>query len=339
MYNKRVIQYTLLLMLFFISCDHKKQSIGEFDLIHVFADSSIYQNTLPALEQIFNQYIYTPRAEKSFYLQWEPIEKLGIYQYKRNLLFIGLFNQEDAASVYIMKMVSPDLQKAILDEKIFHIFQENLFAENQMSIILLAPNITQLMENINRYGDAIYRELEKYYFERLEENMFSIEEQKDLEKYLADNFAWKIRVPYDYKLVRQSMNGSFIWLRNLKPDRNIFVYRFFTACFDDSEYFLFNLRDSLTTVYFEGDSIVRDDSYSVKTELAGWSSTKLVGVWKNNKYLVGGPFRMYTFFDQDSQYQYVIDLSVLAPNRRKKPYLDELEVIVNSFQLISPKME
>jgi hypothetical protein len=340
LFNNSVFQLSMLLLfIFFNSCDYKKQSIGEFDVIHVFADSSIYQKVSPALEQVFNQYIYTPRAEKSFYLQWQPIEKLGIYQFQKNLLFMGLFNQEDAASVYIMKMLSSDVQKAILDGNIFHIFQEDLFAKNQISIILFAPNITRLMDNIRQYGDDIYRELEKYHFKRLKENMFSIEEQKNLEDYLADHFGWKIQVQYEYKLIKQSDDGSFVWLKKIKPDRNIFIYRYNTTGFNDPDNFLFNLRDSLTTIYFEGDSIVRDNCYSIETEISGWPAIKLIGVWKNNKYLVGGPFRTYTFYDRDAHYQYVIDLSVMALDRRKKPYLDELEVIANSFQLIPQKMK
>jgi hypothetical protein len=338
--NRNIFQIIIfLLTLFYTSCDLKKQSIGDFDLIHVFADSSIYKKVSPALEQVFDQYIYTPRAEKSFYLQWEPIEKLSIYQFQKNLLFIGLFNQEDPASIYVMKMLSSEVQKTILDGGIFHIFQQDLFAKNQLSIILFAPNITQLMENIERFGDDIFKKLEEYHFKRLEKNMFSIEEQKDVENYLADNFGWKIKVQYEYKLVKHTEDGSFVWLRKIRPDRNIFVYRFKTSGFDDSENMLYDVRDSLTTLYFEGDSIVREDSYSIQTEFSAYPALKVLGVWKNKKYLIGGPFRMYTFFDHNSNFQYFIDISVVAPDKRKKPYLDELEVIANSFQFIPDKTE
>ena len=334
MLSKTLIPAILLLFnIFFISCDFKKQSVGEFDIIYVFADSSIYNQVSPDIEQTFDQFIYTPRAEKSFYLQWEPLEKLNVYKMHKNLLFVGLFNGEDAVSLYLMKMLSSDVQQAMLEGKIFHIFQEDLFARDQMSIILFAPNITQLIEYIQVYRDDIFTGIEQYHFRRLEKNMFLIEEQKGLEEYLYENFNWTIKVQYEYKLILQSENGDFVWLKKLRPDRNIFVFKYPAGRFNSTENFLYNLRDSLTTKYFEGDSIVRDDTDIFKTEFCNNPAWKISGVWKNRKYLLGGPFRTYTFFDHDSDYQYFIDISVVAPAVRKKPYLDELEVIANSFRL------
>ena len=322
-----------IVIIFSIACDFKKQSVGEFDIIYLFADSSLYNKVSPVIEQTFDQYVYTPRAEKSFYLQCEPLEKLNVYKMHKNLMFIGLFNGEDAVSLYLMKMLSSDVQYKLLDGNVFHILQEDLFAKDQMAIILFAPNITQLIENIRLYSDDIFNQAEQYHFKRLEKNMFLIGQQKDLENYLSENFNWKVRIQYEYKIVIQSEDGNFVWLRKLQPDRNFFVYRYPAAAFNDSEDYLFNLRDSLTTQYFEGDSIVREDTDILETKFNGYKALKLKGVFKNTKYLIGGPFRSYTFFDDSSQYQYIIDISVVAPAKRKKPYLDELEVIANSFQL------
>ncbi len=49
---------------------------------------------------------------------------------------------------------------------------------------------------------------------------------------------------------------------------------------------------------------------------------------------VGGPFRSYLVFDPEESYLYFLDYTVMAPGKLKKPFLDQLEVIANTFEIV-----
>ena len=168
--------------------------------------------------------------------------------------------------------------------------------------------------------------------------MFFKGEQTELEDYIATNYGWKIRIQHDYYLVKESEDGNFIWLRRLDPDRSLFVYRFKAKGLDrEDSGWLIEKRDSLGTIYFESDSVSKEDSYMVNTEFCGFPAVKLIGIWQNHKLFIGGPFRTYAFFDPEQKYIYMVDILVTAPDKRKKPYLDQLEVMANTFRLLTSR--
>jgi len=325
----------LVIIIYYGACSYKDNSYGDFEHVIVFADSMIYKNIRPELEQIFDQFVYTPMSEKSFYLELKPLDLLDNYKQYRNLVFIGVLDGEDPVSQYLDKSLAPEVQQALKEGRVFQIFQEDLFAKEQITLILAATDLMTLKQNLLAFQDNIYQHMEEYYFERLERLMFFRGEKTELGDYIATKYGWKIRIQHDYHLAKESDDGNFIWLRRLDPDRSLFVYRFKSTGLnrEDSDW-LIDKRDSLGTVYFESDSISKEDTYMVHTEFCGLPAIKLIGIWQNHTLFIGGPFRTYAFFDPEQEYIYMVDILVTAPNKRKKPYLDQLEVMANSFRLL-----
>ena len=337
---KRVLHNLILISLIQIlhsGCDYEPSSFGDFEKIYVFADSTLYDQVKPELGLTFDQFVYTPHSERSFYLDLQPLSMLETYQTRRNLLFIGLLNGRDEVSKFVTQALSENVQSTIRSGKVFEIFKSDLFATDQEVMFFTATDIANLKKNLSDRKDIIFNRLNTSYFQRLEKAMFLQGEQLEVEDYLAGQYGWKIRVQYDYEIVKETDDNRFIWFRRLNPDRCLFIYRFPYKNFDDEGRWIFQIRDSLTKVYFEGDSIDREDTYIQYINFHGMDAKKLIGVWQNRKYYIGGPFRTYAFADQDKKYMYLIDISVTAPGRRKKPYLDQLEVLANSFQFVNDK--
>ena len=323
------------LMLIFNCCTYQESSYGDFDQIIVVADSLFYQSVEPDLELAFDQVIYTPHSERSYYLEWSPFEKLKNQQVRRNVLLLGTLNGNDRTSQYINRALNDDIRTAVSAGKVFEIFQPEMYAKEQMVIIMIAPDLVSFRENFKSRSEEIIKRLNLSCFERLERTMFVRGEQIDQEDYLRGKYGWKLKIQYDYDIVLESENGNFVWLRRLKPDRNLFIYRFPADSMRMESSWLIAKRDSLTSIYFETDSVLKQDTYIQRTSFAGRPALKMVGVWQNRKYLIGGPFRTYSFYDTDQKYIYLIDLMVTAPGKRKKPYLDQLEVMAQSFRLVS----
>lgn len=120
-----------LLLLFILGCDTKSSSAGDFDHIIVFSDSTLYNDIESNINQIFDNFIYTPHSERSFLHKWVPLTLLDNYSKRRNIIFVGLLNKNDHVSEYVKKMLSPEIQNRIQKGEIFEIFKEDLFAFDQ----------------------------------------------------------------------------------------------------------------------------------------------------------------------------------------------------------------
>jgi hypothetical protein len=335
---KKVFKRTFPLLIpvcLMVSCNYEPDSYGDFEKIYVFADSTLYNDVRVDLEQVFDNYVYTPSAEKSFYLELHPISDLSMYERRRNLIFLAILGQDDPVSAYIDKALTPDVTEAVREGRLFEIFQENLYARDQMVIILPAINAEILKKNILDNRDAIYKRLEDYYFKRLNKIMFLQGEQTLLEEYLRDNLGWRIRVQHDYIIVKETDDKNFIWFRRFDPTRNLSVYRFRADTLPTGDQWLIHLRDSLAAVYFESDQVDRADTYIVRTTFNGMPAIVMIGVWQNHDLLIGGPLKTIAFFDPESRYVYLIDLMVTAPGKRKKPFMDQLEVMARTFRFSS----
>jgi hypothetical protein len=315
-------------------CDYKPTSFGDFEKIVVFADSTLYNQVRTELEQTFDQFIYTPHSERSFYLDLQPLRMLDTYQSRRNLLFIGLLDGQDQVSKFVNTVLSDNVQKSIMNGEVFEIFKEDLFASEQEVMFFTASDIGNLKKNLSDRKDIIFSQLNTSYFQRLEYAMFLKGEQFVIEEYLVKEYGWKIKLQHDYQIVKEEKDKSFVWFRRLNPDRCLFVYRFPFRNLDEEGLWLYHTRDSLATVYFEGDSIDKEDTYIQFIEFLGKKAKKLTGIWQNHQHYIGGPFRTYAFADENEKYMYLIDISTTAPGHRKKPYLDQLEVLANSFQFV-----
>ena len=336
MYKKQFKVLYLLILLFGLihfACETKSSSEGDFDQIIVYADSAIYNTIELSLDKVFDHYVHTPHAERSFYHKWSPIHLMEAYQERRNIIMIGLIESDDPISEYVKKMLSQEVLEKVQNGEVFEIFQENLFASEQMVIILCATNIEQFLQSLSNRAESIYDRFEEYHFERLTKILYSSDEQTDIQDFLADKYGWSIRVPYAFQVVQRSVDSNFVWLKRPNPGRSIFVYRTKYEENNINEDWIIHVRDSLSLIYFDADSVLKEETYAVRTEFNGIPAMQVIGIWQNHQLIVGGPFRTYVFYDEKSDYVYFIDISVVAPGKRKKPFLDQLEVVAHTFKV------
>jgi hypothetical protein len=69
-------------------------------------------------------------------------------------------------------------------------------------------------------------------------------------------------------------------------------------------------------------------------ELAGYNAYELRGVWEMTDDFMGGPFVSYFVLSDNLDSIYIIDLFVYAPGEEKREYLQELEHIATSLQIL-----
>jgi len=322
---------TLMFGLLNSSCDIKVGALGYPQEIFVLADSLLWNEVGMEITEVFETPVYTPVSEPSFSVRWIPLEELNDYKDRMNVFLIGVAGEDNPTTNYLKSILPAEIQAGVENDQNFHFFSDNVFAYGQINLFLYARDRNTFIERFNQYQDDAFSEFNKRYYRRLSEDMFKTGEQEDLERLILEKYGWEIRIQHDYFIATQDINAKYIWLRRMDPDRWISIWEGEGIAADLTLDAIIGAREKVLGKYYEGDRVDRDETYLMNVQFNGRPASKIVGIWQNDSLLVGGPFRTYAFHDSLTAKIYYIDIAVMAPSKQKKPYLDQLEVMANTF--------
>ncbi len=329
--------FLLSLILFTQGCKQKTDSIGNLDEIIVFADSVDWLDYQDALNSIFGKELITPVIEREFLLHWKPADQIEKYKKYKNIMFIGNLASKMPVSKMVTDLLNKEVVAGVKSGDYFYIPQKDVWALRQYVVFLVAPTKNDMLQRIYDLGELVYDDFRKSYYTRLKEHIYAHMENKDLEEYLATHYPFTLRIPADYVLVDESTEDRYVWLRRLHPDRSMFIHWLDYA---DSIHLDFNwivkTRNKITAKIYEGDIVVEDETHLEKVQFAGHPAYRLEGTWKNPTHIIGGPFRNTTFVDKKRKMIFMVDFYVQAIGQRKKPFLDQLDVMAHTFKLVEP---
>ncbi len=311
--------------------DFRPESMGLQHRVFVFADSLLWEQVGQEVELYFNDFVATPKAERSFIVNWKPLRELDDYKMRMNIFFLGTTRPGSEVNDYLLKIVPPEFIKNVNEDRNFYFFKDDLFARHQLSLFMIARDIPTFKTQFNRLKKQMLEGFRKRYFARLEKSMFDKAEQFKVEDILAESFGYRIRVQHDYFLATSDPETQYIWLRRVSPDRSVSIWRADSLPVNPGRMDFIRERDRMAKKYYSGDTVVTENVKLDSVVFAGGPAIKMTGSWVNAGLLVGGPFRTYFFKKESSGPYYALDISVMAPNKKKTPFLDQLEVIARSF--------
>ncbi|MCD6165509.1 DUF4837 family protein [bacterium] len=325
----------LFLFLVLVGCYHQPTvREPEYD-IFVFAETDDWQHIERPLCQIFEKEIRTPQLEKLFTIHYADFSKLEKLSVRKNLLFVSTLESQGEIATIVKNMVrSPEMVRKIQQGKYFIFKKENQWVENQLLIALIAANRDSLVAKLHRNAQKLYNLFDKHNRKILLRTMYAQLENKKLEKQLLDKYGWSLRVQHDYFLVKEaSTNGGFVFLRRSFPERWLFVHWVQT---DDATKLMtpewcLNRRDWIGKKFYENDRVNREFTTVKLSEFNGRLAYEVTGLWENEEKIAGGPYKAYIFYDEPTHRVYMIDIAVFAPNKRKLPYLAQLDVMAHTF--------
>ncbi len=324
------------LLILFSGCETKPIAQGELDEIYVFADSLDWLDYRDALSSYFAREYLTPVPEPEYLLKWRPFSNFSEYKHKTNLMLLARLDGQDAVSREITSLLNEEIITGVNNGDYFYIPQENTWARGQYVVYLVAPSKDALIQRCYDLGELVYDDFEKSYYTRLRKEMYKHGENKKLSKYISNNFPFTLKVQPDYMLVDESLDERYIWLRRVYIDRDRSLAVHWIPNADSVEItreWLIARRNALAAKIYSGDRVVEPETIFEPAVFNQWQGYRLEGTWMNPKLYVGGPFRTIAFKDPQTHMIVLIDFYVQAIGERKKPYLDQLEVIAHSFQL------
>ncbi|MGD9897950.1 MAG: DUF4837 family protein [Calditrichaceae bacterium] len=326
---------SILILIMLNGCDYKVSTMGYPQKVFVVGDSLLWEDVKDDVVETFESILYTPHVEQSFFLEWIPLSRLNDYKTRMNLFLIGVDTESNPANDYISKILPENFKQDVRENKYFYFFKDDLFARDQIGLIMYAKDRSAFKNNFASNKNEIFNTFNQKYFDRLKTSMYEKGEQVKIEKHLSEVFGWMVKVQHDYFVATEDITEKYVWLRRYDPDRWLSVWRVpgdSTLINRDS---LIALRNRMAGKFYEGDHAIEEDTYIAETKFNGQRTKKLIGLWKNDSLLVGGPFRTYAVYNPTDTSLYMIDIAVMAPGKNKKPFLDQLEVMANTFEVIS----
>ncbi|GAB4331986.1 MAG: hypothetical protein Kow0037_09010 [Calditrichia bacterium] len=328
-----ILLISLGISLLFTQCAMKGESVGDEDKIFVFADSLDWVNYKDALNTVLGRPYKTPVLEREYLLEWIPFRHFNKFKKYKNILLIGRLDSNEPVSTVVQNILNPEIEAGIRSGKYFYIPKNDVWAIDQYVLILVATGQSDMIQKIHDLGDLIYADFRSYYFNRLKKRMFKHMEQVELEKYIEKHFPFTIRVQHDYFVADENFEKNYLWLRRLSPDRSILIHWISNPdTVKLTPRWVIEERNKITRKLYQGDVVVEEETTAKQTQFLEQPAIRLEGTWRNDSLMVGGPFRSITFKDPESGRIYMLDYYVQAVGKRKKPYLDQCEVIIRTFR-------
>jgi hypothetical protein len=316
MIKKLLIYLSILGILIIINCKGRSlpHSAGRRDDIVIIAPQEC--NT-DSLKKVLERVEYYPTREEIYNVNEFTPKQINQYKFWRNLIIIGTIEDD-----YISDLLSEEAKKSLSGGGGV-LSEEDLWVRLQSVVIITGKDIEEIQSLINQYAGVIYQIFRDRERERYEEilylNGFEKNKTDEMERLLGASY----KIPFGYY---KSVEGDqLITYIRKSPDRLVILFYRSIPILDPIK-----LRDSLFTTYFEGDSVYQEMTYLDTVKFKGKSAIKIQGIWQNNKKVMGGPFISY-IFEKDGIW-YFLDGHVFAPGKKKWVYLEEVDIILNTFE-------
>jgi hypothetical protein len=338
---KKIFTFFPLILLFY-SCGLKKPAVGLEDQIFVVADSTEFLQLESELLQVFGKIIYTPQPERLFNLKRKSIHDLNRLKDKKNVIIIAPLNSGSYTSQYLNSALDSAVTNLVFEDSVHLINRYDLWAKNQLVMILTAADIDKLKDYILSERDNLLHYFQKLSNKRLYAKLYKkIYENEKLEARLLKEYGWIIYCQVDFKIAMDKPEEQFVWLRRApgsSVERWVFIHWIENATpvylNPDS---VTAIRNRITKKFYrtsdDSSYVEIADHYKTSKEVNfnGRYALMSQGLWRMADRSMGGPFVNYTFYDEKTKRLYMLDGSIYAPKYEKKSLIQQVDVILQSF--------
>jgi hypothetical protein len=165
-----------------------------------------------------------------------------------------------------------------------------------------------------------------------EENLFRAGEAPPARESMRERWGWGVRLPPEWVVDDRYADQRFVRVWHDAPVMQMFVSWEEGRVQRTPEEWLMR-RHQLVRDFYDGDEVVGGWSLSgTGSTPFGPTGTHLKGLWENDRYVIGGPFRAWAFHCAEDDRTYLVDYSVYAPDRPKLPLLRVLEAVGRTFR-------
>lgn len=292
------------------------------------------------LGEEFVEILYRSRfpahPEDVFKVRIPEAERVPISKTWQNTLAIALLDHDGPVSNEIRQMMSAVMIDEV-QQKGIELYQlESVWAYDQTVFFLVARDTLALAEEGLKLADQAVAAIEAELDRKTMTELYSDGTNPDFDN-LADKYGWSIEIPRFFQLYQESAKERVLMFR--KRDRDPLIDRMITVHWGPAQgrkmtaEWARQLRDDVMGRFSKGD--VADTAFLEENSVmfAGHEAVRLDGNWKNDKDLIGGPFRTYAVVNPATGNYYLVDHFILAIGMKKEVHMRQLNLIANTFRV------
>ncbi len=315
-----------------LGCQQRPVSVGSEKEIVVCADSLDFQALRPALQEVFEREVPTPVPEKIFELKWAPVAELARHTHKPRLLLLACWQHENDATRQVAKLLDATQRRQARQGENYLFKSDDPWRRQQRLLILTAAAREELQQRLTANARELFDAFDLPLRAQIEQQLYSMREQKELAQRLEREYGWSLRIPHDYFLFKELPAERFVMLRRTSPERWLFVaWREAASAALPTLAEVIAWRDEIGEKYYEGDRVSALELSASPAEFAGRQALEVRGLWENQAKVAGGPFHCWAFYEPTHRAVFLVDVAVFAPGMDKVPHLRRLEIVAQTF--------
>lgn len=355
MLNRLYLPLILLCLLWVQACDMAETAKRRENLpkakgapgeILVVMDSAMWRGEIGSeIRQIFHDLVPgLPREEAMFNLNYvDPIDFKSILRTNRNLLFVTVLDDPGKGNRRLRATFTEESVSMINeDPSLFMLRKQDQYAQGQNVLHLFGATQGELLENLRNNREQLQQFFDEIERKRTYESLYGSRNEKGIERQLQEVHGCNLSIPYGYAIAMD--HEAFIWIRNYSRDidKSIIVAH---VPYTHREQFsldsLIAIRERVMRPYVlykddDPESYVVTETFHMDVEhreinLNGNYAVQLRGLWKLNKYTMGGPFIGYALVDQTNNRLYYIEGFFYGPGVAQREHMRELDTILRTF--------
>lgn len=307
------------------------QAVGPNDEISVLTNTDPEGLVAGEVRNLLAYPVEVMGKEDAFRLDFVPFPRFGVHRYVKNQAFAVDLSKDDDLAKAFPGMVPPAVHERIEAREPFMILVRDLWATGQTTLITAAWSYQDLLDLLrDADAEAWRRRYENAVVDGLIKTMFSLGEDTVIPTEVARKFGWTLRLTTGFHAADHP-EGNFVKFNSENPVRLILVHwvdREVPLVEDAWEPIMARMLD----VYDDGDFVLKERTRTFPDTFQDAPALKWEGIWQNDKYVIGGPFRAFAF--HRGGVSYLLTGIVFAPGQDKVYALRQVEALMKTFRLV-----
>ncbi len=304
MSHKKILTSLVIILTFvFSGCRNKSHYMptGQENEIVFICDE--FPDKIALLDSLINDTFFTPHET--------PLFRITPINYDQ---FMSYLNYKNIVILSYPESRNFEFFKRVFTGKKFGVFyRTNVFSEKDLVYGVFGANKDSTLKLFREYAPSLKEGFTTHYMNLLKEKEYFLGHDKKLKRKLLKKYGFTFDLSPGW--VYKEHSNNFFTLYKHYPDRFIFCY--FKDSVEDlnSKRFL-KIRDSLTTIFYGGDSVLLK---TIKVDTIGLKNIPaitIIGAWQNNKQTIGGGF-INISFNKDGKF-YMFDYGIFNPDVQDK---------------------
>ena len=313
----------------------KPRAWGRPQTIYVFADDDLWQMTQPFISYSLERKFFTTENEQLFFLQHENINNLKNFDRFNNLVFLGDINSNQPVSQFLNQIMGQQTIDSVKDKNASMFMNYNLWASDQMVMFFMGNSPESIRQFLYDNNETYFRLFYDRFVARI---THSSKRLKAIDTSIFNDLPFYMYIPTTYRVFKKDLDNNyvtFLWRsredQTENPDKYISIYweKVDYNPLDDN--WLFEKRKELAWKIYDEDEFAEDDVRRGLKDFGKREAWFLLGRWQNQKYLMGGAFQSFAFYENG--FVFMVDTSVYFPAGDKLRYIIELEQLTSAITI------